>query len=106
MSSGRFDELIELLTRVRRLLLLPDNDFAWSSWEDADAATREIDSLIGSLSAGQLPPRLDLSVLFAPTGPIQEVGLSSGWGDEFLTIAEQFDRALEKAYRFAAAPRD
>jgi ferredoxin len=47
----------------------------------------------------KLPPRGDLSVLFAPTGPIQEVGVSSGWGEAFLELAERFDRAAGRAYR-------
>ena len=47
--------------------------------------------------------RLDMSVLFAATGPIQEVSLSSGWDDAFLKIAEQFDRAEQRAYGTAAA---
>jgi len=33
--------------------------------------------------------------LFAPTGPIQEVSLSSGWGQEFLELAERFDKEYE-----------
>ena len=96
-------ELIEVLTRIRGLLLLPDNDFAWSSWEDAEAAVRELDGLIELLRSGQLPSRLDMRVLFAPTGPIQEVSLSSRWGEAFLKIAEQFDRAEQRAYGSAAA---
>jgi len=37
-----------------------------------------------------------MSVLFAPTGPIQEVSLSSGWGQGFLKLAEDFDAAVER----------
>jgi hypothetical protein len=70
MASEPFAELIEVLARTRALLLLPDNDFAWSSWEDAAAAVREVDGLIELLRRGQLPGRLDMSVLFAFTGPI------------------------------------
>ena len=33
------------------------------------------------------------------TGPIQEVALSSGWGDAFLDLADRFDAAM-----LAAAP--
>jgi hypothetical protein len=35
----------------------------------------------------------DIEVLFAPTGPIQEVSMSSGWSREFLRLAERFDEA-------------
>ena len=38
-----------------------------------------------------------MAVLFLPTGPIQEVSLSSGWGDEFVALADRFDRAVLRA---------
>ena len=87
--------LIEVLTQTRALLGRPDNDFTWSSWQDAEEALQEIDALLAIIEAGGLPPRAALGVLFAPTGPIQEVSLSSGWGDEFLQLADRFDSALE-----------
>jgi hypothetical protein len=34
-----------------------------------------------------------MAILFLPTGPMQEVSLSSGWGDEFVALADRFDRA-------------
>jgi hypothetical protein len=41
-----------------------------------------------------MPKRLDLEVMFAATGPIQEVSLSSGWGQDFLGLADKFDTAM------------
>lgn len=29
--------------------------------------------------------------IFAPTGPLQELSLSSGWGEEYLRLAAQLD---------------
>jgi hypothetical protein len=92
-------ELRDILLDARALIMLPDNCFDWSSWGDADAAVREIDGLIGVLQSGQSPSRLSISVLFAPTGPIQEVSPSSGWADEFLALAERFDAAEGAFYR-------
>ena len=34
-----------------------------------------------------------LSLLFAPTGSLQEVASSTGWGDAFLRLAARFDEA-------------
>ena len=90
--------LIAVLREARVLLALQDNDFAWSSWEDSVAALREIDGLISCIEAGDLPTRLDVSVLFAPTGPIQEVSLSSGWAYEFLDVAARFDEMARLLY--------
>jgi len=34
----------------------------------------------------------NLSLLFAPTGAIQETSIANGWGDEFLRISETIDQ--------------
>jgi hypothetical protein len=96
--GGLRAELRTLLLDARSLLEQPDNDFSWSSWEDAEAALREIDGLVAELDHGRAPPRLTLAVLFAPTGPIQEVSLSSGWAGEFLALATRCDAAIEAFY--------
>ena len=100
MSDAR-TKLAEVLREAIVWLRRPDNDFAWSSWNDAEEAVSELSAHIATLDAGKLPPKLDLTVLFAPTGPIQEVSVSSGWGDEFRSLAERFDRALKRAYRWS-----
>ncbi len=90
-ASDPKGSLVKVLRSAIELLSLPDNDFCWSSWENYDEALKEIESLIKSIKAGALPERLDVAVLFAPTGPIQEVSLSSGWGEAFLRVAEKYD---------------
>ncbi|HZN69812.1 MAG TPA: hypothetical protein VFB66_31350 [Tepidisphaeraceae bacterium] len=92
-------ELANTLREAAAWLARPDNNFDWSAWEDADEALAEVSAHIATLDAGKLPPKLDLTVLFAATAPIQEVSLSSGWGDEFLDLAARFDRAARRAYR-------
>lgn len=87
--------VLAVLDDVRGCLARPDNDFSWSSFGDAQAALEEIDALSAAVRAGE--PPLMLTVLFAPTGPVQEVALSSGWGDEFLVLADRFDAAMNGA---------
>ena len=84
-------ELIEILQSSIEILAIPDNDFAWSSWGDCEAAIKEIAKIIEILLTDDLPPKLQLAVIFAPTGPFQEVSLSSGWADTFLKLAARFD---------------
>jgi hypothetical protein len=91
--SSAHRPLIQILHEARALLDRPANDFDWSSWQDAAAATAELDQHIELIERGRLPARLDLSVIFAPTGSMQEVSISSGWGGEFLALAERFDAA-------------
>src|SRR5215212_1104859 len=87
-------ELLSVLEAARRLLAADNNDFTWSSWQDSDDALSEIDTLLAELRSGVAPTALTLHGLFAPTGPIQEVSLSSGWGDAFIELAERFDAAM------------
>ena len=85
------DKLLLLLKATRELATLPTNDFSWSSWRDVAHASAEIDSLISQLEGGDIPDRLDIAVIYAPTGPLQELSLSSGWADTYLEVANRFD---------------
>jgi hypothetical protein len=85
--------LANVLRSAAELLSLPANDFAWSSWANQAAAVAEVEAVLALVEAGELPDRTSVSVLFAPTGPIQEVSLNSGWADTFLQLAERYDRA-------------
>lgn len=92
-------ELLDVLRETREMLARPENDFLWSSWQDADAALSEMDTVISSVKSGRLADRFWVSVLFAPTGPIQETAIRSGWGDEFLALASRCDGALAILHR-------
>jgi len=87
--------LIDIFQRARDLVARPENDFAWSSWRDAEHALEEIDGIISRLRNGDIPDQFAMSILFAPTGPMQELSLSSGWGNRFLQLASEFDEATE-----------
>jgi hypothetical protein len=89
--------LISVFEETRELLADPGNDFTWSSWAGREDALREMDGILSSLWCGVLPKSLSMTVLYAPTGPIQEVSLSSGWGEAFLALAERFDEAITLA---------
>jgi len=89
------DQMITVLKKTKQLLSRPDNDFAWSSWEDESVAISDIDSWISRVSDDSVQDTQGLALLFAPTGRIQEVSVSSGWGQEFLDLASRFDEALK-----------
>jgi hypothetical protein len=91
-------ELVGVLREARVFLARPGNDFAWSSWHGAANALQEIDDLITRIESGALPDRAAIEVLFLPTGRMQEVSLSSGWGEEFCELSSRCDRALESVY--------
>jgi hypothetical protein len=87
-------KLILVFEELRQLVSSPNNDFSWSSWNDQHDAIEEIDTILSALRSGEPPKPSSLEVLFAPTGPAQELSLSSGWSSEFLALAEKFDEAI------------
>ena len=85
-----YDRFVDVLLGARDLLARPGNDFTWSWWEGASDALAEIDRLIAAAPSD--PGAVNAAaILFLPTGPMQEVAVSSGWGDEFLDLASQYD---------------
>ncbi len=74
------ESLIHILESALELVSIPGNEFCWSSWEDGNEAQQEILGLISSVKNGDLPDRVKVSVIFAPTGSLQELSMSSGWG--------------------------
>lgn len=85
------ESLIHVLEASIELISLPENDFSWSTWEGEEQAKAELLGLVSTLKSGELPKKLDVSVLFAATGPLQELSLSSGWADTFLKVADKYD---------------
>ena len=88
-------QLISVFVEVRKLVAREGNNFDWSSWDDASAALAEIDSVLEKLGKFGLLPDSKMSFLFLPTGPLQELSISSGWGDEFIELANRFDEAIQ-----------
>ena len=91
--SSPHELLADVLAASIELLSIEDNDFSWSSWIDQAEAIAELQELLAITEAGALPDRGRTSMLYAPTGPLQEVSMSSGWAEPFLKVAERFDLA-------------
>lgn len=88
--------LLSILLEARELLARPGNEFAWSKWKSAAEALAEIDRHIAIVDQGQPLEKFRLNLLFAPTGSIQEVSMSSGWSRHFMDLATRFDDVMER----------
>lgn len=96
MSTDLKNELLIILKEARGWVSRPGNDFSWSNWENAADALKELDDLEKRIREDGLWKPMDYSILFSPTGDLQEVSLSSGWGNEFLELADRADQAILK----------
>ncbi|MCE9545884.1 MAG: hypothetical protein K8T25_10255 [Planctomycetia bacterium] len=88
-------ELIDVFQEARLLLAWPGNNFGDSGWEGTEEALAAMDGILSELSDGTIPDRMQMCILFAPTGPIQETGLNSGWAEEYSQLAMRFEDALD-----------
>lgn len=90
------EALTAILRETQKLLTRESNDFCWSHWQDAQEAEAEMEKHLRLIERRDYSQLFGLEVLFAPTGSIQEVSLSSGWGQEFLNVAARFDKEVER----------
>ncbi len=88
--AGGHERLAAVLRDARALAVRPDNDFSWSSWEDAADTTEELDGHLAALESGDLRVA-DVAGIFAPTGPLHELAVSSGWAPAFSRLADRFE---------------
>ncbi len=95
LSTSGLSEFLDIVKEASLLLALPENDFSWSSWDNALDALEELKDIAGTVGTDEESAHRRLALLFAPTGPIQEVSLSSDWADEFLKLAERFEQIAD-----------
>jgi len=94
MTQPAIDSLLRVLQDTRSRLATPGADFVPSGWDDQAQALAELDRHIALAAINQVD-RAALSLLFAPTGPLQEFSLANEWGREFLELARRYDACLK-----------
>lgn len=73
---------------------LPTTDLEWTSYHSVQELLDELNDCTNRLRKNDLSYIEKLKVLFLPTGDLQDISISSGWGQEYLTIAERFDKEV------------
>ena len=73
-----------------------DSDHTLSWWDNDEELIKEINSHIQRLVTRNFFQIKELRLLFAPTSGLQDLSIGSGWGKEFLVIAENFDKVIEE----------
>lgn len=87
------DSLLRVLQEARARLALPGANFVPSGWDDQAQALAELDKHIAQATLEQVD-RAEVSLLFAPTGSLQEFSLANGWGREFVELSRRCDACL------------
>jgi hypothetical protein len=85
-------KLFAVLLSVKVLLETTSKNEGWSfeSPEDSLAVINNAIVYFQNSERNKFPA--DISMHFAPTGPLQEISMSSGWDKVFLILAEEYDK--------------
>lgn len=81
----------EILVKVRERIT-DDSDLLWTSFETADELRQEIDGLICRLQQNDNKAIDDIYTHFLPTSTFQEHSIQNGWSDEYMKLADEFDK--------------
>jgi hypothetical protein len=95
-GAGAAEPIAEVVAVLREVLAIStggDQDVDWSSWSSTEQMNAELTAHMALLEHGDRSGLADLYVLFLPTGALGEVAISSGWVEQYVRLAERFDRA-------------
>lgn len=69
-----------------------DTDLMWTHYDSPDELRQEIMEDLQALKAGAHDKLEVFRGHFLPTATFQELALSNGWPDEYLSLAKEFDK--------------
>ncbi len=86
-----FQKLVDLLGQVR-LKIHPDTDVVSANFDNVDVFLTDLNHDINRLSYCNFATLKKVNFCFRPTGKYQEISISNGWGDDFIKLADNFDK--------------
>jgi len=87
----KYSKIIDLLTEINDFLKIHHIDFNWSGYRNIESLLAEINTYIISLNNLDHSSIKNINVLFAPTGPLQELSISNGWTDYYIDLSNRYD---------------
>lgn len=92
-------EKIISIIRTARDKITNDTDVTWAGYDSATELQADIDKDLNELTKGNLDKLDTFKCHFLPTATFQEVSLSNGWGEEYIRLANNYDKLYEKLKR-------
>ena len=85
------DEIIKIIEIVKSKIHDGSN-MGFTSYNSPKELRDELDSYISQLKTNDLSCLEELHSLFLPTCTFQDLSIRNDWDDEYITIAEKFDK--------------
>jgi dATP pyrophosphohydrolase len=87
--------MITLLNEIKEFIRVRDTNMLWTIFDTEKDFLKELDIHIERIQNNDFSSFEQLISLFLPTGDLQEIALSSGWGEEYLVISKKFDDLIQ-----------
>ena len=88
-------QLREVLEQMK-MFVERSGESDWTPHTPAEVSA-DLSISISQLARGEAIDVDHLKMLFAPTGPLQEIAMSSDWANEYLTLSSKFDDLIPQA---------
>jgi hypothetical protein len=83
------------IIQIIRTNITNETDVIWAGYNDPKELQDEIEKELNELRNGNLEMMEKFKLRFLPTATFQELSLSNGWGDEFIILANRFDKLYD-----------
>jgi hypothetical protein len=97
MNNKNIHKITSLIKEIIEIIQLPSTNTDFSEWDTPLDAVNHFNRILKELESdgGKTTAIAKLKIIFAPTGSLQDLAISSGWGNEYLDLAEKFDHLIE-----------
>jgi ATP-dependent Clp protease protease subunit len=89
-QSPETDRSLREVLSDTKAFIKKSEESIWAGLSPAEIAT-DLDIAIDRIDENKAVDASHLKMLFAPTGPLQESAMASGWSEEYMRLSKEFD---------------
>jgi hypothetical protein len=84
--------LVEIVNELLAIVRAVPQDVSWQDWyDDEDVLVEDLRDHAERLRRGDGSRLPELKFVLLPTGALNEIAFSSGWGEPYVRLANEFD---------------
>lgn len=92
---ANFQIVAEILQELKSKANI-NTDTIWAGFDSVDIFLKELSQDIENIKLCNFTTLDKVNIEFAVTSTYQELSISNGWGDDYLKLAEKFDKVYEE----------
>lgn len=89
------NEAVDILLTIKKKIT-DTSELIWTSYETAEELRDDIERIVKQLKEGNNTVIGEAYSHFLPTSTFQEHAMQNGWTEEYMKLAERFDKIYEE----------